>query len=175
MTGKVEIRESAPDDIEAIEALYPRGFPEEDLLPVVRDLLAAPWATLSLVGTIESTIVGHVIFTDCRVAGRDDHAALLGPLVVEPAWQRRGIGAAIIRAGMSRAKDSGVSQIFVLGDPAYYGRFGFRPERLVAPPYELPPEWARAWQSLSLTASAKALSGKLLLPRPWLRPELWAP
>jgi putative acetyltransferase len=175
MTVNLEIRESAPGDIVAIEALYPHEFPDEDLLPLVRDLLAESSATLSLVGTAESSLVGHVLFTKCRVAERSGQAALLGPLVVALAWQRRGIGSALVNAGIGRLKDTGVSQIFVLGDPAYYGRLGFRSESLVTPPYELPPEWNDAWQSRSLNVTATPLSGKLLLPRPWLQPALWTP
>ena len=175
MTSNLEIRDSTPDDIATIEALYPQGFPDEDLLPLVADLLADSSVTLSLIGAVQSSVIGHVIFTHCRVTEGGGNAALLGPLIVAPAWQRRGVDAAIVNAGLGRLRDLGVSQVFVLGDPAYYGRLGFRTESLVMPPYELPPEWAGAWQSLAVTETAQPLSGKLLLPPPWLRPELWAP
>lgn len=175
MTGNAEVRDSTPDDVAAIEALYPQGFPDEDLLPLVGDLLADASATLSLVGTIESSVIGHVMFTSCRVAESGVRAALLGPLVIAPAWQGRGIGTAMVNAGMDRLKDSGAVQVFVLGDPGFYGRLGFRTEQRVVPPYQLPPEWAGAWQSLRLAEAQAHLSGKLLLPRPWLRAALWTP
>ena len=175
MTESIEICESMPGDLAAIELLYPDAFPDEDLLPLVRDLLREATAALSLVGIIDSRLVGHVIFTKCGVVGSSGKAALLGPLAVAPAWQRQGIGSAMVRAGLRRLEDAGVSHVYVLGDPAYYGRLGFLPESCVAPPYPLPDEWGGAWQSKSLRGAATPGPGKLSLPRPWLNPALWAP
>lgn len=175
MMENIEIRESMQADLPAIEALYPGAFPDEDLLPLVRDLLREATVALSLVGTIDSRLVGHVIFTRCSVAESSDRSALLGPLAVEPAWQRRGIGSAIVRNGLRRLKDEGVSQVFVLGDPAYYGRLGFLVESRIAPPYTLPTEWEGAWQSQSLRGTKTPHPGKLSLPQPWLQPSLWLP
>jgi putative acetyltransferase len=175
MTDNIEIRESMQVDLFAIESLYLEAFPDEDLLPLVRDLLRETSVALSLVGTIDSKLAGHVIFTMCSVAEHSDRSALLGPLAVEPAWQRRGIGSTIVRNGLRRLKDDGVSQVFVLGDPAYYGRLGFLPESRIAPPYTLPTEWEGAWQSQSLRGTTTPHPGKLSLPRPWLQPSLWLP
>jgi putative acetyltransferase len=175
MTESIEIRESVPGDLAAIELLYPEAFPDEDLLPLVRDLLREAPIVLSLVGIIGSRLVGHVIFTNCSVDGSGGKAALLGPLAVAPAWQRRGIGSAIVRAGLRRLEDADVSHVYVLGDPAYYGRLGFLPESYVEPPYPLPAEWGGAWQSKTLCGAATPCSGKLSLPRPWLQPALWSP
>ncbi len=175
MTESMEIRESVPGDLAAIELLYPEAFPDEDLLPLVRDLLEEAPVAMSLAGITDSRLVGHVIFTKCSVVGSSDQAALLGPLAVAPAWQRQGIGSALVRAGLRRLEDGGVSHVYVLGDPAYYGRLGFLPESCVAPPYLLPDEWSGAWQSKSLGGAAMPRPGKLSLPRPWLQPALWAP
>jgi putative acetyltransferase len=54
------------------------------------------------------------------------HALGLAPLSVLPQWQRRGIGSALIEAALQRARAQECRAIFVLGDPDYYGRFGFR-------------------------------------------------
>ena len=75
MSNEVEIRESLQSDIAAIESLYPEAFPDEDLLPVVRDLLQDPAITTSLVGLVETAVVGHAIFTYCGVAQSDVKAA----------------------------------------------------------------------------------------------------
>lgn len=175
MTSDLEIRESGQADTAGIESLYSIAFPDEDLLPLVRDLSRGVVTAISLVGEIDSQIAGHAVFTMCGVAGSSVKAALLGPLAVAPAWQRRGIGTAIVRAGLRRLKDEGTDLICVLGDPAYYGRFGFVREMHVEPPFRLPCEWTDAWQSLYFGDAGLACSGKLLVPAPWLRPELWAP
>lgn len=174
MSG-IEVRESMPHDLAAIESLYPEAFPAEDLLPLVRDLLQEPAATLSLVAVVDSGILGHGLFTMCGVNGSEAACALLGPLAVTPACQKRGLGSAIVRAGLRCLEDAGVSQVFVLGDPAYYGRFGFRRESHAETPFALPDEWLEAWQSKRLGAGAAGGRGRLTLPRPWLRPALWQP
>jgi putative acetyltransferase len=171
----IEIRESVPGDLAAIEVLYPDAFPDEDLLPLVRELLQDASVAFSLVGIIGSSLVGHIVFTRCSVAGGSDKVALLGPLAVTPAWQRQGIGSAIVRAGLQRLENAGATHVYVLGDPAYYGRLGFVPEARVAPPYPLPPAWRGAWQSMSLRSAERSRQGKLCVPQPWLQPALWAP
>ena len=175
MTEKLETRDSVPGDWGAIESLYPEAFPDEDLLPLVRDLLPDTAVAMSLVGTIDAQIVGHAIFTRCSIVGDSINAALLGPLLVAPARHRQGIGSAIVQAGFRQLEKTGVGRVFVLGDPAYYGRFGFLPDSLVEPPYPLPPEWDGAWQSLSLGETTMPCAGKLAVPQQWLQPSLWAP
>ena len=175
MSGKLEIRESRRDDSAAIESIYPEAFPDENLLPLVRDLLNDVAVAISLVATIGTRIVGHVIFTKCGVVGNDVNAALLGPLAVAPVWQGQGIGSEIVRVGLRRLEDEDVSWIFVLGDPAYYGRLGFLPESLLEPPFPLPVEWGGAWQSLNLGETTTACVGKLSVPPQWLQPALWVP
>ncbi|MEM8665826.1 MAG: hypothetical protein AAGF49_17100 [Pseudomonadota bacterium] len=68
----------------------------------------------------------------------------------------------------------GVQKVFVLGDPAYYERLGFKMETEVATPQPIPDDWATAWQSISLTGTAR-FAGKLDAPDPWREPKLWAP
>ncbi|MDP6573225.1 MAG: N-acetyltransferase [Rhodospirillales bacterium] len=175
MIDKIEIRESLPNDVILIEKLYPNAFPDEDLLPLVRELLREEPIVLSLVGIADKALVGHVIFTTCSIAGRTDRVALLGPVAVAPAWQRQGIGSAIVRAGLRRLENASMNQVYVLGDPAYYRRFGFEPDDGVTPPYPLPEEWRGAWQSLSLRSSKPHLYGDLSVPQPWRQHALWAP
>lgn len=175
MISSLEIRESVPDDVPAIETLYPDAFPDEDLLPLVRDLLQETASALSLVAFMGSSLVGHVIFTRCDVDRTKDKVALLGPLAVAPTNQRQGIGSAMVRIGLQELKSAGVVQVYVLGDPAYYRRLGFLPELHVAPPYPLPAEWRGAWQSMNLGRVEPPRQGKLSVPQPWSKPALWAP
>lgn len=175
MTRTLDIRESNTDDLAEIECLYPLAFPDEDLLPLVRDLLPDTAKVLSLVATIDSRLAGHVVFTRSRMAEEKERAALLGPLAVLPVYQRQGVGGALVRAGLQCLEQEHVDRVFVLGDPAYYGRFGFQPGAPVMPPYPLPVEWQQAWQSLSLAGSDLSRPGRLELPDQWLQPSLWLP
>jgi putative acetyltransferase len=174
MSEKLEIRVSRRDDLAAIESLYPQAFPDEDLLPLVGELLNDASASISLVGTVDARIVGHVIFTKCGVAGTRITAMLLGPLAVAKAWQRQGVGSAIVHAGLRRLEDADVNRVYVLGDPGYYGRFGFMTESSVETPFPLPAEWENAWQSKVLDGTKTPCVGKLTLPPPWLQPALWS-
>lgn len=170
-----DIRESQPYDIAAIEGLYPDAFPDEDLLPLVTHLLGEPTGVLSLVATDGKSVVGHVAFTTCSIADVPAKVALLGPLAVATARQKQGIGTALVREGIKRMAAADASHIYVLGDPAYYARFGFTAETGVAPPYPLPEEWRGAWQSLSLGDSGKSGKGTLSVPKPWRDATLWGP
>ena len=175
MSERIGFRQSLPCDLASIEKLYPEAFPDEDLLPLVRELLQEKPIVLSLVGIKGASLVGHVIFTPCSLSADHRKVALLGPLAVAPLWQRQGIGTAIVRTGLEQLENEGVGQIFVLGDPNYYGRLGFVPEGDVAPPYPLPAEWRGAWQSIRLGSATRPRPGKLSVPQPWLQPKLWTP
>ncbi len=175
MTAKIEIREGRPHDIPMIEALYPQAFPDEDLLPLIGELLQETSGVISLVAMTGQTVAGHVVFTICRISGRPGEVALLGPLAVAPRLQKQGVGTAIVRAGLQLLEKSDVKWIYVLGDPAYYSRFGFQPDGKVAPPYELPAEWRGAWQSLGLHGAKPLIAGKFLVPPPWRKKALWLP
>ena len=169
------IREGAPGDLPALRALYPAAFPDEDLVPLIEALLAEPAGVLSLVAVADGVVAGHVLFTDCSVTGSPTRVALLGPLAVAPARQRQGIGRALVEAGLERLGSGGAAAVFVLGDPAYYGRLGFRTEGGVKTPSPIPLDWASAWQSIRLDGGAAPLAGMLSVPGPWREPSLWAP
>ncbi len=167
------IRAALPEDLLAIEALYAAAFAEEDLRPLVRALLALQDSVLSLVTPAPEWLAGHIAFTRCAVGTQEGQVALLGPLAVAPARQRQGIGAGLIAEGLTRLRDAGVRHVLVLGDPAYYGRFGFRPERGILPALPVPAAWEEAWQGLAL--SPGALTGRLRVPLPWQDSKLWSP
>ncbi len=114
---------------------------------------------LSLLAESGGTAVGHVLFTTATLAGPQDapDAAILAPLAVLPEAQGQGVGRRLVEAGLERLAQDGVALVFVLGDPAYYSRFGFAPAAPLglAPPYELPAAYAEAWM-------VKALVGGVL-------------
>ena len=169
----LEIRQSLSDDFTQIEKIYQNAFPDEDLVPLITELLQEVPGVISLVGILDRTVVAHVIFTTCSIAGNREKTALLGPLAVAPPQQRKGIGDAIVRAGLQQMENADIKQVLVLGDPAYYRRFGFVPDNQISPPYPLPDEWHDAWQSLPLGNDHPFLSGRLMVPKPWRTKSLW--
>lgn len=54
-----------------------------------------------------------------------DRLLALAPLAVASARQRRGLGAALVHRGLEAARATGFHAVLVVGDPAYYTRFGF--------------------------------------------------
>lgn len=175
MTSKLATRETTPGDIAQVLALYPQAFPDEELRPVVSAVLKEGPKVLSLATFDGKVLVAHVLFTVCGTEERDRTGALLAPLGVTPLLQRQGLGSSLVRAGLERLEKRGIKQVFVLGDPAYYRRFGFSPERRVLAPYPIPDEWADAWRSVPLAAGEPLAAGRLLLPEPWMDPALWGP
>lgn len=85
-------------------------------------------------------IVGHVAFSSVTISDGTSGWFGLGPVSVTPLRQRTGIGAALIREGLHRLMSMGARGCVVLGEPAYYARFGFRHDpKLVLP--GPPPEY----------------------------------
>ena len=178
MSTRIKVRKSVPRDIAEIEALYPSAFADEDLLPLVKALLCEGKEgkeVLSLTGIIDGDLAGHAFFTPCEITDFAAKVALLGPLAVEPASQKIGVGTAMIGEGFRHLKRDGIDIVFVLGDPAYYTQNSFTPEAIVAPPYPLPDEWRDAWQSVALDGAKSTCRGMLVVPRPWRQAALWAP
>lgn len=173
MTSDIEIQTADAKDLAALQQLYVSAFPDEDLFPLVSNLLDGTAPTLSLMAMSGGGPVGHVIFTHCTVEPGAVAAALLGPLCVMPARQKGGIGSALVRAGFEDLKAQ-VSKIMVLGDPGYYGRFGFKPDRLVETPCPIPVEWKDAWQSVRLDDGSETGPGRLTVPDAWKDPSLWS-
>lgn len=86
---------------------------------------------LSLVAELEGAIVGHIAYSPVRFEPEQAavRAVLLGPVAVDPVWQRQGIGSALIDEGSKRLRSQGYNAVFLVGHPEYYPRFGFRPGR----------------------------------------------
>jgi putative acetyltransferase len=166
------LRPSVATDMPEILQIYPLAFPDEDLRGLIKELIGRP-DVASLVATIGGAVAGHVLFTRGQTGNEAAPSALLGPLAVTPAWQRSGIGSALILKGLENLKEAGVRVICVLGDPAYYKKFGFKVETGIIPPCPIPDTWRPAWQSLDMTSDADPVRGRLSLPEPWLRPWLW--
>lgn len=125
------VREEAPGDAPAIAALtaaafrdHPHGSGTE--AAIVARLRADGDLALSLVAeNMDRAIIGHIAFSPVAIADGARGWFGLGPVSVIPLRQRAGIGSALIRDGLRRLAESGAHGCVVLGDPAYYARFGF--------------------------------------------------
>jgi putative acetyltransferase len=91
---------------------------------IIDALQQAGELTVSLVATADG-IIGHAAFSPVLIDGIQDGWFGLGPVSVLPARQRTGVGTALIEAGLASLKQQGAMGCVVLGDPAYYRRFGF--------------------------------------------------
>lgn len=130
------IRPERPSDVAEISSLTygaflnhpqhaPGALPTEH--KIVDALREAGALTLSLVAKDEGVLVGHVAFSPVKVNGEDRGWFGLGPVSVLPARQRQGVGSALIRKGLELLREQGAKGCMLVGDPAYYSRFGFRP------------------------------------------------
>lgn len=92
---------------------------------IIEALRAAGALAVSLVAEVDGNIVGHIAFSPVTMSDGADGWYGLGPVSVLPAYQRRGIGAALINEGLARLKKLGAKGCCLVGHPDYYGRFGF--------------------------------------------------
>ncbi|XSC43909.1 GNAT family N-acetyltransferase [Bradyrhizobium sp. RDT10] len=116
------IRSEAPGDLATIRVVEEVAFGRSAEARLVDDLRTAGDSVFSLVAVDGDTVVGHALFSRMKAPFP---ALALGPVAVLPGRQRMGIGARLIREGIARSEAAGWLGIFVLGDPAFYRRFGF--------------------------------------------------
>ena len=118
------------------------GHPHSDgSEPGIVDALRADGdLAISLVAEEGGAIVGHVAFSPVSVSDGSQGWFGLGPAAVDPARQGEGIGTALIERGLDLLRDRGAAGCVVLGDPAYYARFGFAHDPALTYPGP-PPEY----------------------------------
>jgi putative acetyltransferase len=122
----VVIRTEESFDVDAIAAVHRACFPTDGEARLVDALRAAGRLTISLVAVVDAAVVGHVAFSPVMTA--DGETGLgLGPIGVLESHRRQGIADGLVRTGLLACKTAGYAWVVVLGDPAYYGRFGFGP------------------------------------------------
>jgi putative acetyltransferase len=122
---KTVFRPSEPGDRLGIHALHRRAFGREEEAELVDALIDCDAETLSTVAQLDGMIVGHILLSALQGPER---SLALAPLAVDPDWRDFLIGTELTRHAIAEARDAGWLSVFVLGDPVYYGRFGFRSE-----------------------------------------------
>ena len=148
------IREAREVDTGAIDRITRAAFASAEHsdgteAAIVDALRQAGALTCSLVAEQDGAIVGHVAFSPVRIGGEDLGWHGLGPVSVDPAHQRQGVGDQLIREGLARLRQAGSAGCVVLGEPAYYDRFGFKADTRLT--YAGPP--AEYFQSLVFSGS----------------------
>jgi putative acetyltransferase len=92
---------------------------------IVEALRAADALEVSLVAESDGEVVGHIAFSPAGIGGSSTGWSLLGPVAVQPARQGEGIGRALVEAGLDALRSRGACGCVLVGDPAFYDRFGF--------------------------------------------------
>lgn len=163
----VRTRVEHPSDAPATRRVHMAAFPgpdEADLVDALRR--DGSWLpALSLVAVDDrELVVGHALLTRLEIGTATGLA--LAPVGVAPEWQRKGVGRLLIRAALDAAAAEGEKLVVVLGDPDYYGHFGFTPAagHDVTGPFDVPGEY---FQVLALPAYDGTPTGPCRYPAPF--------
>ena len=127
----MDMRKERPEDAAEIRHLTDEAFrtvaysnqKEGEIVDVLRSAKAL---TLSLVAEEDGRILGHIAFSPVLIGGEDMGWYGLGPVSVRPDRQGEGIGGKLIREGLAQLHAAGAKGCVLLGEPGYYGRFGFK-------------------------------------------------
>ena len=122
MTCDFLIRSETSGNHKEIEHLLLAAFPTSFECRLLQQIREDEDAVYSLLAVDATGVIGHALFSRLFAPAT---ALALGPVAVMAERRRRGIAAALIQAGIDRAKTEGWAAVVVLGDPRYYRRFGF--------------------------------------------------
>ncbi len=130
MNLKIVIRNETDADVSAITEVTVAAFKTLEISNhteqfVIEALRLAKALTVSLVAEVDGCVVGHIAFSPITISDGGQNWYGLGPVSVLPAYQRQGIGKALIREGLSRLKDMNARGCCLVGHPDYYRKFGF--------------------------------------------------
>jgi putative acetyltransferase len=129
-TQNIMIRDEKKDDCAVITEVTAAAFETMEISShteqfIVEALRSAKALTVSLVAEVDSRVVGHIAFSPLVMSDGTSDWYGLGPVSVLPAYQRMGIGKALIQEGLNRLKDLGARGCCLVGHPQYYTKFGF--------------------------------------------------
>jgi predicted N-acetyltransferase YhbS len=154
----IRVHDESRDDIQARETLLDAAFGRAERLAKTCERLREgrlPADDLSFVASDDGRLIGTLRFWHVA-AGPSRPALMLGPLAVDAAYRSAGIGAQLMRVGLSRAEALGHDSVVLVGDAPYYERLGFSAALTQA--LWLPGPYARE-RFLGLELRSGALSG----------------
>ena len=131
MNRAVIIRNETDADVNTITEVTVAAFKTLEISShteqfIIMALRAAKALTLSLVAEVDGGVVGHIAFSPVAISDGTMHWYGLGPVSVLPEYQRKGIGKALIREGLTRLKALDAKGCCLVGHPQYYRQFGFK-------------------------------------------------
>ncbi len=131
MSLNIVIRNETDADVSAITDVTAAAFKTLEISNhteqfIITALRAAKALTLSLVAEMDGRVIGHIAFSAVSISDGTRNWYGLGPVSVLPEYQRRGIGKALIREGLSRLKGMNAQGCCLVGHPDYYRKFGFK-------------------------------------------------
>ena len=147
------LRVTTTHDLNDVRNIHLSAFPDSEnkIVSTLAVNLLKEETSLSLVAEIDGATVGHIIFSPVTIDNKSNWTGMiLSPVAVTPRYQKQQIGSEMIKTGIKRLTKMGTNVLFVYGDPAYYGRFGFNADLAAAysPAYEL--EHPAGWQAIML-------------------------
>jgi len=151
------VRPAWPDDSAAIREVHIAAFGGPVEAKLVSLITEREKAVISFVAVTDSRVVAHILFSLVTVANAPPvfKALGLGPVAVLPVYQKQGIGFKLIQAGLEKCRQARYDAVVVLGDPAYYSRFGFQR----AADFGLDNEYGALEEFMVLTLHDRALMG----------------
>jgi putative acetyltransferase len=129
---QIAIRSETDADVAAIAEVTVAAFKTLDISHhteqfVIEALRAANALTVSLVAESNGRVLGHIAFSTVNISDGTRNWYGLGPVSVLPAYQRQGIGTALVLEGLARLKGLNAQGCCLVGHPDYYRKFGFKP------------------------------------------------
>ena len=131
MKLEIVIRPETSTDIGAITEVTVAAFETLEISNhteqfIIAALRAAKALTVSLVAEVNGRVIGHIAFSPITISDGTRNWYGLGPVSVLPAYQRQGIGKALIHEGLSRLRNLNARGCCLVGHPDYYRKFGFK-------------------------------------------------
>lgn len=121
----VTAQTASPDDYSEVANLVERAFGGTGEVELISRLRENNDVLLELVARKSGILAGHILFSRVKIIGKNHDAVALAPLAVLPEFQKQGVGSLLIQTAHTKLVAAGETLSLVLGDPAYYGRFGY--------------------------------------------------
>ncbi|MCK4993914.1 MAG: N-acetyltransferase [Candidatus Omnitrophica bacterium] len=133
------VRQEKKEDIEAVRQINLKAFARPQEADIVDKLRDNCQDCLSLVAEVDGNIAGHILFSPAIIEADSGVIKGMGlaPMAVLPAYQKQGIGSALVQDGLEKLKQVNCSFVIVLGHSEYYPKFGFK----AASSYGIKCEW----------------------------------